>query len=818
MANIYHDVIHDYGPGSSNERWEKVQKQLLQFEPDRFTILVGGVRFVPLSRRGSMITDSSRKSTFKTPKSYLLSAKSKPYESTSTIKKTTTNDITDILELFVESVNAKICFNTFNAYAHSLVGVQSAFANIFDSEDDEDYYAKKYNSGVDKLYNRIAYYVRLHGYKDISSIFSDFTDLDPDNNPNNLFANLDKFIFVSIYDTATNEENEKSRTRTIRGGAARTADEKLSVDKLAELIAELTDEKDRLEMQIDQIYDAFLHNPTEYATLRKNALNSTKDILRRYLQMKKAGTVDNASSSINKCCFIPPIPRSARQANKTIEQFSKECFLDYYNIALIDYYTEHLNGLRAEEEAIRIRVERESSGEFTKSQRMVRNQFCSVIAKLGLVLNGEYNPDGNQMLVPTSPGIDDTMTAKEVNLLANWANWKWNSDFHQTRIYQSNARTNIDLELFNTTYNYFSDNRINTGEHPVCNRSAKYIIDNATIVPNHLKSYVFCPASSVVDGMKKCVANQLEEYGNMDFVFCEMDQQHTSLIQPTKLILRFDSAPLSESSNTYRYASGVLRNKIPHYYNGRSTYDRKTGSVEYVMEIKTPYIGKTPITLSKKIPLAGTTLEAHNVLRETLVKILEFIVDLQKSYPERSGLIYQNQNGIFGGLYENLFNSDYKDKLPTLKNKFLNAILNILFKGSGDLFQEINAVCKWGGYSFEREYTCDRGVLPYNSNSLGSDGNGNALRMFIANDQPSGCRFAFLLLNGHPDFINEYAFGGYMGTGKTLIVTREDIRDGQFKRRICLPNQMTSSGISQSTKTSKKSRRGGKKSRKIRRI
>jgi asparagine synthase (glutamine-hydrolysing) len=36
-------------------------------------------------------------------------------------------------------------------------------------------------------------------------------------------------------------------------------------------------------------------------------------------------------------------------------------------------------------------------------------------------------------------------------------------------------------------------------------------------------------------------------------------------IQPTKLILRFYSAPLGESSNTYRYASGVLRNREEHH-------------------------------------------------------------------------------------------------------------------------------------------------------------------------------------------------------------------------------------------------------------
>jgi hypothetical protein len=38
---------------------------------------------------------------------------------------------------------------------------------------------------------------------------------------------------------------------------------------------------------------------------------------------------------------------------------------------------------------------------------------------------------------------------------------------------------------------------------------------------------------------------------------------------------------------------------------------------------------------------------------------------------------------------------------------------------------------------------------------------GNAVRMFIANDRPSAVRFWFLLRNGKPDEINTLSYGGY---------------------------------------------------------
>ena len=802
MVNKYHDVIHDYGPGSSDERWEKVQNQLTKFDPARFTL--GGVRVknnIPhgtMRRRNPLSTFMKSKST-----NQLIGRTSdSPVKSriVNTRKGRTINrsimfskqdalfddDISDLLSDFVESVNTKIGFNTFYAHIYN----SPKISTIFNFEDG------KSSSSLKKLYTRIAYYSRsrylsMNHSQSAYQIIKEFMDLTP--HTDNLFHILDKIILVSIYDTAYEKQAGSIRRMyspmVLQNGGAKAVDEKLNKDELVELIKELKVERERLVSQIKQIYDAFSNTPNDYATLRMFALNAVKSVLKKdeYKQMSKSGSVDNASSCINKCCFFPPIPRSSRQANKTLDEYTKECFLDYFDTGLIGYYNGILNGFIVEEEAARLRVEREQiradSGQLTKDQRLIREQFCSLIAKLGLVLNGEYTVDGKQNEIENVQKFDDAMTAKEVNLLANWSNWNWNPKYHTTVIRPSGARSNIDVDLFNATDAHFSEYIID--DFPICRSSPnmKYVIDNAAMVPNNLKDYVFCPVSSVVDGMKKCNASQLDEYGNMDFVMCDREQ-YISYINNTAPNT-VPSRPLRDDAITPSIA-----NTITHYYNGRSIYNRATGSTEYVIEILTPFFNN-PVKLSRNISLAGTALEAHNVLRETLVHVINFIVYLQESYPVISTCIYKNPNGIFGGLYDCLFNTKYDtypgldDKLHEIRYMFLTVILSILFKGAGDLFQEINAVCKWGGYS--GDYECGDEVIPYNSDSTKSSNNGNTLRMLIANDQPSGCRFAFLLLNGYPEFTNQYAFGGYMGAGKMLLVTRADI-SGQFKELICSPS------------------------------
>lgn len=762
MANLFHDIIHDYGPGSSSERWEKVQNQLKQFG-QQFTITVGGGRHKTLNIQKGFRKSQSQNNifSFKTLNRVMSKKPAGFALKTSTRRLSNiihTQNIDNDLQDFVNSVNTKICFNTFFATVYSLhkpTPLVPTFGIIFDSSDEG---IPKLN--IDELYARISYYTRLY-YHTANNFIKQF--LSP--GPNTIFDILEKFILISVYDTVDNQPTPKKSIKV--GGAAK--DEILDIPELGKMIMELERERDTIMIIIDTIYDLFIGKPSDYATARLLVLKRTKEILKNYGQLKKMGSIDHASSCITKCGFLPPVPRSSRQTNKTLDEFTREFFSDYYDIGLIGFYNGILSGLEAEKEIIRVREEREeiraASGELTKDQRLIRDQFCSLIAKLGLVLNGEYTINGEQNSIV--PHQNDDMTAKEINLLANWANWGWNPRLYASHIHKSGTRSDIDVELFDFTHKYFKDYMMGVDNYPICKTSPglKYIIDNAAMVPSNLKDSVFCPVSSVVDGMKKCNVTQLEEYGNMDFMFCEKNE----------------------------YDALQNRQTPTHYYRGFSEYNDRDKTTVYKIELKTTAL-IPPIILQKKIDLAGTALEAHNVLRETLINIIGFIITLQETpkYEIISTRIYNNQNGIFGGLYDCLFNTTYTEypgldaAIPTLQFGFLTGILNILFKGSGDLFQEINAACKWGGYA--DSYSCGDSVVKYNTLNAKSSNDGNALRMFIANDQPSGCRFAFLLLNGYKEFINEYAFGGYMGVGKTLLVTRADMKSN-FKDIICSPNK-----------------------------
>jgi len=103
--------------------------------------------------------------------------------------------------------------------------------------------------------------------------------------------------------------------------------------------------------------------------------------------------------------------------------------------------------------------------------------------------------------------------------------------------------------------------------------------------------------------------------------------------------------------------------------------------------------------------------------------------------------------GFFDNLYRSFFNND---------NNFTVNMYQILFKGSGDLFQEINAVCKNGGYVTTPTYYDDR-ISQFTNN------NQDALRAFYANDRPSACRAFKFLRDGNQSEINQNAFGGYVG-------------------------------------------------------
>ena len=99
----------------------------------------------------------------------------------------------------------------------------------------------------------------------------------------------------------------------------------------------------------------------------------------------------------------------------------------------------------------------------------------------------------------------------------------------------------------------------------------------------------------------------------------------------------------------------------------------------------------------------------------------------------------------------------------TIFSSLLQTFFSILRKGSGDIFQEINAICKNGGYIETPKY---------NNEEMHKWSNGNAMRFFAANDRPSATRFIFLNEYGNNEDINNFAFGGYISKLQDCVVRR----------------------------------------------
>ena len=128
----------------------------------------------------------------------------------------------------------------------------------------------------------------------------------------------------------------------------------------------------------------------------------------------------------------------------------------------------------------------------------------------------------------------------------------------------------------------------------------------------------------------------------------------------------------------------------------------------------------------------------------------------------------------------------------TIKN-FNELLSATALKTMGDFLQECQACFKWGGYISNlnlipksiKDLIKSQGIEPIyrsvsNNNSIiPYDNYGNALRLGIQGDRPSGFRSIYMLLNGI-NGVNEQAITGYMYTAatqnpsRTLLVARNE--------------------------------------------
>jgi len=136
---------------------------------------------------------------------------------------------------------------------------------------------------------------------------------------------------------------------------------------------------------------------------------------------------------------------------------------------------------------------------------------------------------------------------------------------------------------------------------------------------------------------------------------------------------------------------------------------------------------------------------------------------------------------------------------PENFNKLLGATA---IKTFGDFLQECMACMKWGGYVNSPEqfpegiknFILENGVVPiYRSVSEANkivpyDFNGNALRLGIQGDRPSGFRSIYIPMNGDSG-INEYSIGGYVYTSGNQKASRSILVSRNFGDELANPRR-----------------------------
>jgi len=284
----------------------------------------------------------------------------------------------------------------------------------------------------------------------------------------------------------------------------------------------------------------------------------------------------------------------------------------------------------------------------------------------------------------------------------------------------------------------------------------KYVINNASNLvkfsPKQLDLEIFCPYSSILDAMPQCKYNDskkkcLLEYGDINFNLINTD-----------------------SNMYYNGSSKIVKNDDGNIFS-KTNLDIKLPllTIKSEVDVKVNYDGRSQ-------------LSAEDSLRTTLTDMIQFI-----EVQERPVL-----DQIFKGkeIFENLYAMATEEKVTSFQtgaekseinfnysnfiiDTSVNANLNIfgvvfnkiLIKGTGDLYQEINSVCKYGGYVGDN-YHCDEKILSYNNTT------GNQTRFFAANDRPSASRFIFILCNGAETEVNTKSLGGYVSGSNNYIVSK----------------------------------------------
>lgn len=432
---------------------------------------------------------------------------------------------------------------------------------------------------------------------------------------------------------------------------------------------------------------------------------------------------------------IDPSSRSSEQKRDALVDSLFNCISSIYSLNCSKIIREKKEEDKKEKD-LRAEAEREEQGDLSPNMTNVGWAIVGTIAKYMLIRNnicdneGTYKQKFINSVKSTPITLEDEFLLLEIEILQQ-IGWKGNPQPKISK-HKTNGISQLDDNLYEGTRKILNEN-VHANSHIVIsplkreNTSSLFVINNAVTEWNNVitpvKSKVFCPLSSILDAMSTCPPSAINNYPET----METGITHFKIID----------------DNDFPYFDGTMS-----------------------------YINKKTASISVNINNTGYDTISYNIDN----------LDIETSKELAAAYVFKNQAKYIINCFSQMHESILSNKTPSSntliwdlflnwgesnkKFTFVNELIKIgNLKSLGDVFQEINGICKNGAY-VKSSYSHGSDVNPHFKNE-------DTPRVVLSNDRPSGVRIAFSLICAS-EGINSKSIGGYTG-GETIIVRRTPI-------------------------------------------
>jgi len=342
------------------------------------------------------------------------------------------------------------------------------------------------------------------------------------------------------------------------------------------------------------------------------------------------------------------------------------------------------------------------------------------------------------------------------------------------------------IKLLNTDPSGFEDFKVNYN---------RWFKDSQAVfgLYRNLQRGIFCPTSSMMDAMDNCSlkynTTEPKEVGTSYSEIIFEDSENNVKISFGGVVLNYNQTVNGNEELTARlYYELVCNNESNGQNKDTMTLSTLGIKVSESNDLKARVAYQGVVNKIKQLydnPIPNETVEEgiEDILEETVedTAVQEEIIPVKKTKQQREA---DKQIRVVKDIWTNL-------QYQYNPNNFNSLLSATALKTMGDYLQECQACFKWGGYVSTSE-AFPTGLTPsldtikdkliYRSVSQGGivvpyDENGNALRLGIQGDRPSGFRSIYMLLNG-TEAVNDQSITGYMFTSstqnpsRTLLVAR----------------------------------------------